>query len=127
MLGKYIYMTNRTFVFLIIHAIILISIFALRFIGFSSDHLLVIAVAAISLEAIYLILFTGAKVNRIAGNLKEIEKEMAEIREDAMDVERIQRELLYAAHQMSRGTSGVFKPSGNGHNKRTHSQTVSRS
>lgn len=125
-------MLNRTLVFLIFHAIILTSIFALRYLGFATDHILIIAAVLMSLEAIYLTLFTKAIVNKVAGSLKEIESEMAQIREDALETVKIQRALLYAGHQIKTIQSDLdalkkrngFKSSGNGHHRRSQAPTV---
>ena len=128
-------MLNRTLVFLIFHAIILTSIFALRYLGFATDHILIIAAALMSLEAIYLALFTKALVNKATGSLKEIKSEMAQIREDALETVKMQRALLYVGHQIKTIQSDLdvlkkrneLKSSGNGHHRRPQGPIVSHS
>lgn len=128
-------MLNRALVFLIFHAIILTSIFTLRYLGFATDHILIIAAALMSLEAIYLALFTKAIVNKVAGSLKEIERGMTQIREDALETVKIQRALLYAGHQIKTiqldldalKKRNELKSSGNGHHRRLQAPIVSHS
>lgn len=121
-------MLNRTAIFLIIHVIVLFSIFALRALGVATDYILVTAVAVMSIETIYMALFTKAVVNKTSDSLNEIKREMAQIREDAYDTAKLQRALIYAGHQiktiqgdldlLKKGSQ--FKSNGNGHHRRAH-------
>ncbi|MDO8577185.1 MAG: hypothetical protein Q7R82_02465 [Candidatus Daviesbacteria bacterium] len=128
-------MIKSTTLFLTIHAVILISIFTLRFFGFSTDHLLAAAAALISLEAIYVAFFIRSKANKTECSLRDMEKEIAQFREDTRDAVRAHREILYAGHQIKtlqmdldvlKKTNSI-KLSGNGHSRRIHSQAASHS
>lgn len=119
-------MINKTIVFLAIHAVIIISIFTLRYLKIGSDVVLLVAAAVISLETICLVLFIRLKVNRTARRIKEVEEEVAHLREDTPDVARIHRELLYMGHQI-KTIQNVFKTNGNGHHRRVHPPTISHS
>jgi len=111
---------SRLVAFLIIHAFVLVGIFALKFFGFvTTDFILVIAGIAISLEAIYLSYFAMTRVNKTVEALKEIEKGFVQFRENALEIDKIHRALLYLGHQIK--TIQIAKVSGNGHYKRTHS------
>lgn len=115
--------------FLIIHTTVLAGIFALRYLGFATDLILVIAGVAISLEAIYLSFFAMTRVNKTVDTLKEIERGMTEFHEDALEIVKIHRALLYIGHQIKTiqtdldgfKKSSVLKAPGNGHYKRAHS------
>jgi len=125
-------MLNKTSVFLIIHAVILISVFTLRFMGIAPDYILIAVAAVMSLEAIYVALFTKAVAKRAASNLKEMAKEMAQIREEAYEATKLHRSLIYAGHQIKTIQGDLdllkrgLKPNGNGH-RRPHHPLISHS
>lgn len=93
-------MINKTSVFLILHAAILSFIFIFRVLGIAADYVLVAVAAVVSLEAIYVALFTKSVVNKTSCSLREMEKEMSQIREDAFESAKLQRTLIYAGHQI---------------------------
>ncbi|MBI2196624.1 hypothetical protein HYU45_03340 [Candidatus Daviesbacteria bacterium] len=114
--------------FLIIHPALLASVFALWFLRFISEQLALLLIGAVSLEAIYIASFIWVKLTRATRGLREMEKEIADMKEDAVDLARVQRELIYAGHQiktlqmdldsLKRGNG--IKLSGNGHHRRVH-------
>lgn len=85
-----------------------------------------------SLEAIYVALFTKAMTKRVAGNLKEMEKEIGQIRNEAYEATKLQRSLIYAGHQIKTIQGDLdllkrgLKSNGNGHHRRPH-QIISHS
>lgn len=89
--------------------------------------------ALMSIEAIYVSLFTKAAVNKASGKLMGMEKEIAKIREDASDAAKLHQALIYAGHQIKTiqqeldflKKQGV-KLNGNGHHRRSH-QIISHS
>ena len=86
--------------FLTVHAFVLAGIFAFRYFGLATDLILVIAGAAISLEAVYLSYFAMTRVNKTIEALKEIEKGFVQFREDALETDKVHRALLYIGHQI---------------------------
>lgn len=114
--------------FFIIQPVILIAAIALSFFGLISGHLALLFFAAVSLEAISIAFFLRAKLNKTVNYLKEIGKDMMEIKEDSMELMRMKRELIYAGHQiktlhmdleaLKKGSN--LKLPGNGHHRRVH-------
>lgn len=113
---------------LFIHTLLLVGIFGLRYFGLTTDHILLILVAAVSLEAIYLAIFAQTTVRKTTGLLEEMESEVDEIRQDSFENEKAQRLLLYLGHQIktiqtdldSLKKSQILKSSGNGSHKGAH-------
>lgn len=112
-----------TLAFLIVHALVVISIFTLRSLGIISDIFLVALMSVISLEAISLALLTWVRVQKLVSNLKEMAEEIKEIHEEVGDIAKIHRELLYLSHQISH----QGKSNGNGHHRRPHPSVISHS
>lgn len=120
--------------FLLFHPFFLISVFVLKFMEIINEHLAILLIGALSLEAIYLASFIWAKLARTANYLREVEKEMADLREDTADMPRMQRELIYAGHQIKTlqmdldalKKTGSIKLTGNGH-RRSHPPAMSHS
>ncbi len=119
----------RTLLFLLIHPVFLVLVFFLGFFGIITEYLAFLLMGALSLEAIYIASFMGVKLRRTVGNLKTIEEEMTAIKEDTTSFLRMQRELIYAGHQIKtlrteldaiKKGNGI-KLSGHGHsNGHTH-------
>ena len=82
----------------LIHSFLFVGIFALYFVGFDIDKILLILTTAVSLEAIYLSIFIQMTINRNTESLKEVEKDVDEIQEDVdeiqEDVEGIEDEVV---------------------------------
>ena len=81
----------------LIHSFLFVGIFALYFVGFDIDKILLILTTAVSLEAIYLSIFIQMTINRNTESLKEVEKDVDEIQEDVdeiqEDVDEIQKDV----------------------------------
>lgn len=120
--------------FLLFHPVLLGAVFALWIFGFITEYLALLLIGALSLEAIYIASFIWVKLVRTTGHVREMEKEMVGVKEDMADLLRMQRELIYAGHQIKTLQMDLdalkkagIKLSGNGHHRRTHSQAVSHS
>ena len=93
-------MKNKALVFLLVHTVIFVSLFALRLWGFASDLVLAVAAAIISMEAIYMAVFTKDAAGRASSCSKHIETEMAQIRQDVPEILKLQKAVLYTGHQI---------------------------
>lgn len=82
-------MTNwiGTPISLVVHTILFIGIFSLRFFGFKIEDILLILTTAVSLEAIYLAIFIQMTVNRNTEAIEDIEEDIEDIQEDVEDLE----------------------------------------
>lgn len=108
---------------LIIHTIFFVGVFALRYVGVTTDYILLALTTAVSLEAIYLSIFIQMSVNRATESLEEVEEDIEDIQEDSTTEEEAHRVLLHIGQQMkaiqhdldSLRKSGVLKTNGNGH------------
>ncbi len=82
---------------IIAHTVFFAAIFGLRFLGFTTDSILLILTTAVSLEAIYLSIFIQMTVNRNTKSLKEVEEDIDEIQEDVegmeKDIDEIQEDI----------------------------------
>ena len=113
---------------LIIHTIFLLGIFTLRYLGVAIDQLILITVAAISMEAIYLTIYTQARLKKNADSLNLIRSEMDQIKNETWESEKSQRLLIYLGHQIKTMQTDLdvlkksqsLKTSGNGHHKSAH-------
>ncbi len=72
---------------LVVHTIIFIGIFALRWFGKSMEEILLILTTAVSLEAIYLAILIQMTVNRNTASLESVEEDIEDIQEDVEDLE----------------------------------------
>jgi septal ring factor EnvC (AmiA/AmiB activator) len=70
----------------IVHSILFVAIFGLRFFGFQIDEILLILTTLVSLEAIYLAIFIQMTVNRNTESLEEVEEDIEEINEELGEV-----------------------------------------
>lgn len=113
---------------LIIHTLLFAGIFALRYLGVTTDYILLILTTAVSLEAIYLSIFIQMTVNRNTESLEEVEEDLEDIQEEATEEEEAHKVLIHIGQQMKTiqqdldtlRRSGLLKPSTNGHPKRAH-------
>jgi uncharacterized membrane protein len=82
---------------IIIHSILFVVIFALKFFGISFESILLILTTAVSLEAIYLSIFIQMTVNRNTQSLEEVEEDIDEIQKDVdeiqEDVDEVQKDI----------------------------------
>jgi uncharacterized membrane protein len=67
---------------LVAHTIFFVGIFALEFLGISSDRIMLILTTVVSLEAIYLSVFIQMSVNRQEQRIDEVSEEVEEISEE---------------------------------------------
>lgn len=82
---------------LIIHTILFVGIFGLRFFGVPASDILLILTTLVSLEAIYLSIFIQISVNRQGEELEEVSEDIEEIQKDVdeiqEDVDEIQKDV----------------------------------
>lgn len=82
---------------LIVHTILFVGIFALQFLGFGFDQIMLILTTIVSLEAIYLSIFIQMSVNRQAARIEAVSEEVEDISEDveeiSKDIDTIQEEV----------------------------------
>lgn len=71
----------------LIHTILFIGIFTLKWVGFTIDNILLILTTAVSLEAIYLAIFIQMTVNRSAASLESVRGGVEDIQEDVEGLE----------------------------------------
>lgn len=71
---------------LVIHSLLFIGIFSLRFFGISTDDILLVLTTAVSLEAIYLSIFIQMSVNRASQSLEAVEDDIDDLQEDVEDI-----------------------------------------
>lgn len=93
-------MFKRSYIFLLIHAVALLALFALRFFGIAADIILLLAAAVISMEAICMALFTKEAAGGTCRTVKKIETDVTGLKESASETVKLQRALLYAGHQI---------------------------
>lgn len=72
---------------IVIHTLLFVGIFALRFVGYEIDDILLILTTAVSLEAIYLSIFIQMTVNKTTRSLAGVEKDIDDIQEDVDDIQ----------------------------------------
>lgn len=82
---------------LLVHTIIFAGSFALYFLGFDFEKILLVVTTIVSLEAIYLSIFIQMSVNKHAQDLEEVAEDVEGIQEDIdeiqEDVEEIQEDV----------------------------------
>ncbi len=71
---------------IVVHTIIFIVIFSLKFLNFSVDQILLILTTAVSLEAIYLSIFIQMSVNKTKQTIAGVEKDIDDIQEDVQEI-----------------------------------------
>ncbi len=85
---------------LIIHTILFIGIFSLRYFGVTTDYILLILTTAVSLEAIYLSIFIQMSVNRATESLEEVEEDIEDIQEESSEDEEVHKVNLHMAKEL---------------------------
>ncbi len=82
---------------LVLHSIFFVGIFALQWVGYTFEEIMLILTTVVSLEAIYLSIFIQITVNHQARKLTEVSEDVEEISEDvgeiSEDVEDISEEV----------------------------------
>lgn len=82
---------------LFVHTVLFAGSFALYFLGFDFDKILLVVTTIVSLEAIYLSIFIQMSVNKHASDLEEVAEDVEEIQEDVEeiqeDVDEIQKDV----------------------------------
>ncbi len=71
---------------IVVHTIIFIVIFSLKFLGYTVDQILLILTTAVSLEAIYLSIFIQMSVNKTKLTIAGVEKDIDDIQEDVQEI-----------------------------------------
>ncbi|MFA5025926.1 MAG: hypothetical protein WC503_05460 [Candidatus Shapirobacteria bacterium] len=71
---------------IVIHTFLFVGIFALKFIGYTIDDILLILTTVVSLEAIYLSIFIQMAVNKTTKSLAGVERDIDDIQEDVEDL-----------------------------------------
>lgn len=71
---------------IVVHTALFALAFILPFFGFPFDRMLLILTTAVSLEAIYLVIFIQMTVNRNTESLEEVEHDIDEIQEDIDEI-----------------------------------------
>jgi methyl-accepting chemotaxis protein len=77
-----------SFTSLILHSIFFVGIFALQWLGFRFDQIMLILTTVVSLEAIYLSIFIQMTVNHQAHKLAEVSEEVEDISEDVEEISK---------------------------------------
>jgi uncharacterized protein YoxC len=86
---------------IIIHTILFISTFGLRFVGIPLETIFLALTTVISLEAIYLSLFIQMSVNRSNVAIEEISEDVDDIIEDIDDLDKDLDNLQHDIDEMS--------------------------
>jgi len=71
---------------LVLHSIFFVGIFALQWIGYTFEEIMLILTTVVSLEAIYLSIFIQITVNHQARKLTEVSEDVEEISEDVEEI-----------------------------------------
>lgn len=120
---------QKIFLSLIINALLFGGIFALRLFGLTTDSILLVLAAVVSLEIIYLTIFVQMSANKNTTSLEKAQEHIEEIKENE---EKTQTALIYIGHQMKAmqheldylRKSSILKSNGNGHHPKINAQTI---
>lgn len=110
---------------LIIHTILFGGIFTLGLFGLTTNTILLILITVVSLELIYLEIFTKMSVNRNTHSLEEMGQCIENIEKDE---EKAHTALIYIGHQMraiqheldTLRKNGIYKPTRNNPHPKIH-------
>jgi low affinity Fe/Cu permease len=94
---------------IIVHTILFIGIFSLRFFGFRVEDILLILTTAVSLEAIYLAIFIQMTVNRTTVTLEEAREDIEDIQEDVEDLEENVEDISEDVEDISEDIEEIHK------------------
>ena len=89
--------SEKILVTFIINALLFGGVFALKVIGVSSEYIMLVLAALVSLEVIYLVIFVQMFVNKNTNSLEEVKEHIKDIKEDEEKAHNI---LIYLEHQM---------------------------
>ncbi|HWQ59651.1 MAG TPA: DUF948 domain-containing protein [Candidatus Fimivivens sp.] len=99
---------------LVVHTVLFVGIFALQFVGFGYDQIMLILTTIVSLEAIYLSIFIQMSVNRQAKHIEEVREDVEDISEDveeiSKDIDTIQedvKEISEEVEDISEDVEGI--------------------
>lgn len=85
---------------LIIHTLLFVGIFSLRYFGATTDYILLVLTTAVSLEAIYLSIFIQMSVNRATESLEEVEEDIEGIQEESSEEEEAHKVIVHMAKEL---------------------------
>ena len=85
---------------LLFHTALFGGIFTLRFLGIASDYTLLMIIAALCLEAIYLVILIQNIVNKNTKSLALVQEKIEEIQQDENDAHKLMINILHTTHQM---------------------------
>jgi len=92
---------------LVLHSIFFVGIFALQWLDFSFDKIMLILTTAVSLEAIYLSIFIQMTVNHQGHTLAEVSEDVDDISEDveeiSKDIDDIQEDVEDLGEEIEKG------------------------
>lgn len=118
--------SEKFFLLLLIHIVLFGGIFALGLLGVTTNAVLLILGAVVSLEIIYLAVFIQQSLTKNARSLEGVEKQTQKIEENE---EKAQTALIYLGHQLKsiqhdldafkKGSFLKYKPI-NGHRLKAH-------
>ena len=108
---------------LLLHTIVFGGFFILRYYGLVSNPVLTVLIAAVVLEAIYLVIFIQIIVKNNTNSLVALQGNVEEIKQEEKEVHKLMVNILHLAHQMKAlqedfaalKKSRVLKTNGNGH------------
>lgn len=72
---------------LIVHTLLFVGIFLLKFFGVPTEEILLILTTLLSIEAVYLAIFIQMSVNRTSESLAQVEEDIDDIQEDVDDIQ----------------------------------------
>lgn len=104
---------------LILHTFAFGGLFILRLYGVIGDLFLLSLIAAVCIEAIYLIIFNQMMIRNNTKNMVKVQAEIESIQEGEEDVRKSMINILHLAHQMKKLQIEVENLKKNGFLKRT--------
>lgn len=85
---------------LLFHTALFGGIFILRLLGIASDYTLLMIIAALCLEAIYLVILIQNIVNKNSKSLVGVQEKIEQIQEEEKEAHKLMISILHTAHQM---------------------------
>lgn len=113
---------------LVLHSIFFVGIFALQWLDFSFDKIMLILTTAVSLEAIYLSIFIQMTVNHQGHKLAEVSEDVDDISEDveeiSKDIDDIQEDVEDLGEEIEKGDEKLALKHQTGQEKVLHIETI---
>lgn len=81
-----------SYISLVVHTVLFIGIFSLKFIGVTFSDILLVLTTAVSLEAIYLAIIIQMTVNKHSEHLESVMDDIEDIQEDVEDLTEVEDE-----------------------------------